>query len=87
MILFIYKYLWLIILIVIYVLGWFAAIKSYILENTPKKLDGFGRIYPPYDPLPFYEIWCALHCIALGAVIIYLFVSSFYYWQTGNINF
>ena len=87
MILFIFKYLWIMILIVIYVLGWFAAIKSYILENTPKKLDEFGRIYPPYDPLPFYEIWCALHCIALGAIIIYLFLSSFYYWQTGQLFF
>ena len=81
-ILFIYKYLWLISLIMLYAAGWIYAIRQIKAE-----LRG-AEIYDSiFNPFPFYVFWICLHTITLIASILCLIISSFNYWLTGNISF
>lgn len=83
MILFIYKYLWLIFLIIFYTIGWIYAIRQIRVE-----LKGEEEIYDSiYNPFPFYVFWLCLHCLALFVAFVYIYFSSLNYWLTGNISF
>ncbi len=79
MILFIYKYLWLISLIIFYIAGWIHAIRQIRAELRGVKI--YDSIH---NPFPFYVFWLLTHVVALGASVVYLIISSFNYWLTSN---
>lgn len=81
MILFIYKYLWLIVLIILYALGW-----VHTIQQIKAELRGEEIYDPIYNPFPFYVFWIFTHCIILLAAVALLIISSFNYWLTGQLS-
>ena len=82
-ILFLYKYFWIITLVIFYILGWI-----HTIQQIKTELKGEESIYDPiFNPFPFYVFWICLHCAFLIGAFIYIFFSSLNYWQTGELLF